>query len=102
MEKATPPEETGNWQYAKINYPFAQSQQTSPTRTRPAAAPKIAGKTTAGDVAWQIGDRIQHKNWGQGTVVKVNGQGEDAELDVAFKQEGIKRLLAEFAPIKKI
>ena len=102
LEKATPPEETSSWQYAKINYPFAQSQQTSPTRTRPAAAPKIAGKTTAGDVAWQIGDRIQHKNWGQGTVVKVNGQGEDAELDVAFKQEGIKRLLAEFAPIKKI
>ena len=102
LEKATPPEETGSWQYAKINYPFAQSHLTSPTRTRPAAAPKIAGKTTAGNVAWQIGDRIQHKKWGQGTVVKVNGQGEDAELDVAFKQEGIKRLLAEFAPIKKV
>ena len=43
-----------------------------------------------------------HKKWGQGAVVKVNGSGEDLELDIAFKEQGIKRLLAAFAPITKL
>ncbi|WP_369823828.1 hypothetical protein, partial [Lactobacillus sp. UMNPBX8] len=29
------------------------------------------------------------------------GSGEDMELDIAFKDQGIKRLLAAFAPITK-
>lgn len=51
---------------------------------------------------YAIGDKIQHKKWGIGTVVRVSGTKEDAELDVAFKEQGIKRLLAAFAPIEKI
>lgn len=43
-----------------------------------------------------------HKAWGKGVVVKVNGSGEDMELDIAFASQGVKRLLAAFAPIKKI
>ncbi|AVH75706.1 DNA helicase PcrA [Weissella koreensis] len=50
---------------------------------------------------WAVGDLVSHKKWGTGTVVKVNGLGEDMELDVAFASQGIKRLLAAFAPIKK-
>ncbi|QIL50858.1 DNA helicase PcrA [Weissella coleopterorum] len=52
-------------------------------------------------VSWSVGDLVTHKKWGTGTVVKVNGLGEDMELDVAFESQGIKRLLAAFAPIKK-
>ena len=43
-----------------------------------------------------------HKKWGQGTVVAVNGTGTDMELDIAFPNEGVRRLLASFAPIKKV
>ncbi|WP_066186263.1 MULTISPECIES: DNA helicase PcrA [Gracilibacillus] len=51
---------------------------------------------------WQIGDKASHTKWGQGTVVKVSGEGEDLELDIAFPAPvGIKRLLAKFAPITK-
>ena len=39
---------------------------------------------------------------GQGTVVKVNGSGNDMELDIAFPSQGVKRLLASFAPITKV
>lgn len=35
-------------------------------------------------------------------VTKVNGTGDDMELDIAFPAKGIKRLLAAFAPIKKV
>ncbi|WP_125566162.1 DNA helicase PcrA [Companilactobacillus insicii] len=65
------------------------------------SAQKASGAQGAENISWNIGDKVEHKKWGQGTVVKVNGSGKNAELDVAFDNEGIKRLLAEFAPIKK-
>lgn len=61
----------------------------------------VTAKTTgAQGKHWQLGQKVVHKAWGQGTIVKVNGSGEDMELDVAFENKGIKRLLAAFAPIK--
>ncbi|MGY3765160.1 DNA helicase PcrA [Vagococcus vulneris] len=52
--------------------------------------------------SWQAGDKAEHKIWGVGTVVKVSGDAKDTELDIAFPSQGIKRLLAAFAPIKKV
>ncbi|MGL5685152.1 MAG: DNA helicase PcrA [Vagococcus fluvialis] len=52
--------------------------------------------------AWKPGDKAEHKKWGVGTVVKVSGSSKDLELDIAFPQQGIKRLLAAFAPITKV
>ena len=52
--------------------------------------------------AWAPGDKANHKKWGKGTVVKVEGTGEAMELDIAFPAPtGIKRVLARFAPITK-
>lgn len=60
-------------------------------------------QTTGGEKQdWQVGDKANHKKWGIGTVVRVSGQAEELELDVAFPAPtGIKRLLAKFAPITK-
>ncbi|MBB6450799.1 DNA helicase-2/ATP-dependent DNA helicase PcrA [Geomicrobium halophilum] len=51
--------------------------------------------------SWQVGDKADHRKWGTGTVVAVNGEGENQELDIAFPEEGIKRLVAKFAPITR-
>lgn len=58
-------------------------------------------ETTAAGLSWQVGDKVEHKKWGVGTVVRVHGNQKDLELDVAFPSQGIKRLLAAFAPITK-
>ena len=50
---------------------------------------------------WKPGDKVKHKKWGLGTVVRVSGTSKDLELDVAFPSQGVKRLLAAFAPIEK-
>ncbi len=65
-------------------------------------APVTNTGTGADKVSWKTGDKVTHKKWGQGTVVKVSGTGTDMELDIAFPQEGVKRLLASFAPITKV
>ena len=64
----------------------------------------VPGKkeTSVAGVSWQVGDKVEHKKWGQGTVVRVGGSQKDLELDVAFPSQGIKRLLAAFAPITKV
>lgn len=52
---------------------------------------------------WRVGDKVNHKKWGIGTVVKMQGEGQDLELNIAFPAPtGVKRLLAQFAPITKI
>lgn len=46
-----------------------------------------------------VGDKVQHKKWGIGTVVEVAGD----ELNIAFPAPvGVKKLLAQFAPIEKV
>lgn len=65
--------------------------------------PQIASlQSTGGDkIEWKVGDKAIHGKWGTGVVVSVKGEGDDMELDIAFPNKGIKRLLAKFAPITK-
>ncbi|MGA8942526.1 MAG: DNA helicase PcrA [Thermoactinomyces sp.] len=52
---------------------------------------------------WQVGEKAKHRKWGVGTVVKVQGEGEDMELNIAFPAPvGVKKLLARYAPIEKV
>ncbi|WP_093137630.1 DNA helicase PcrA [Salinibacillus kushneri] len=88
-----------------------QTQKTSihsPSQHRTPDSPKRKAQTmgkasTGGEtIDWSSGDKVQHKKWGEGTVVKVQGSGDEMELDIAFPAPvGIKRLLARFAPITK-
>ncbi|RYG71379.1 DNA helicase PcrA [Lentibacillus lipolyticus] len=65
-------------------------------------ASKMQQTTGAESQTWSPGDKAEHKKWGVGTVVKVQGDGDSMELDIAFPAPtGIKRLLAKFAPITK-
>lgn len=81
--------------------PFANSDERARAQVY---TPKVkpAGAVGAEKKGWNIGDQVEHKSWGRGVVTKVNGKGEDMELDIAFSGKGIKRLLAAFAPIKKV
>lgn len=96
----------------RSNAPFTRLKQGHSTRlatTTTYAAKQthstkqVANQGTGAEKGnWQAGDKVMHKKWGQGTVVAVNGTGTDMELDIAFPNEGVRRLLASFAPIKKV
>jgi DNA helicase II / ATP-dependent DNA helicase PcrA len=79
----------------------ATTYQGRPVQTS-AVQKKEADTTGAEGVSWQAGDKVQHKKWGIGTVVSVTGSADDQELKVAFPEDGIKQLLAAFAPITKV
>ena len=48
-------------------------------------------------VAFSAGDRVRHKAFGEGTVVKVQPTGNDALLEIEFSQAGKKRLMMNTA-----
>lgn len=84
---------------------YRSQRRTKPHQYRDAGKrvkPITNNGTGADKVSWKTGDKVSHKKWGQGTVVKVSGSGNDMELDIAFPQQGVKRLLASFAPITKV
>lgn len=74
-----------------------------PSYQQPAQKAVSSKVETGGEASdWKAGDKVSHKKWGTGMVVRVSGSAKDVELDVAFTQQGVKRLLAAFAPIEKI
>ncbi len=62
------------------------------------AKPKVAPSSKSFDV----GERVSHNIFGDGTVLTVSSMGNDALLEVAFDNVGTKKLMANFAKIKKI
>ena len=49
-----------------------------------------------------VGDRIEHQRFGLGTVMAVEGMGENAKATVDFEIVGVKQLLLKFAKYKKV
>ena len=48
------------------------------------------------------GDRVQHDTFGLGTVVALEGAGENSVASIDFGTEGVKRLLLRYAPVEKL
>lgn len=71
-------------------------------KTTKAYTPQSSRQNRSGEHDFLTGDKIEHDKWGQGVVVSVRGQGEDAKLQIAFPAQGIKNLLAKYAPIKRV
>jgi DNA helicase-2/ATP-dependent DNA helicase PcrA len=61
-----------------------------------------ASNEATGFFDYAAGDKIEHKMWGAGEVVKVKKLKDDVEIDVVFESAGLKHLLVSFAPIRKI
>ena len=51
---------------------------------------------------WQVGDVAQHDKWGQGKVVDVQGSGPGTKVSIMFPNQGLRVLMAKFAPIKRV
>lgn len=93
---------TGNYGDAfKKRTTIGTIKKTSAVKKSPTRVIKNAG-VGAEKVDWKVGDKVTHKKWGIGTIVQIKGEKQDMQLNIAFPNDGIKQLLASFAPIEKI
>jgi DNA helicase-2/ATP-dependent DNA helicase PcrA len=67
---------------------------------RPAGQPAGAQRGAL-DLGLAPGDAVVHRQWGQGTVMSVSGQGDRAMAEVDFPGLGRKRLLLRYAPLSR-
>lgn len=72
---------------------------------RPASFAKQQVKPTAhflNDSAWKMGQKVWHEKFGQGTIINVEGSGEQTRLQIAFVANGIKWLIAKMAKLERV
>ncbi|MBQ2576882.1 MAG: hypothetical protein II566_06395 [Lachnospiraceae bacterium] len=48
------------------------------------------------------GDRVRHKKFGEGVVVKIADGGRDYEVTVDFEKAGVRKMFAAFAKLEKV
>ena len=63
--------------------------------------PVNRGESTPGMV-WKEGDSVLHKAFGTGVILSVTPMGNDSLLEIAFQKVGTKKLMANFARLKKL
>ncbi len=74
--------------------PVPVPAQPAPQPVRPAASAPKARKGIG------PGTEIQHPKYGRGTVLRREGDGEDAKLTVNFPRYGLKKLVEKYAGVK--
>lgn len=62
----------------------------------------VAGKPSLPKGSWQVGERLVHEHFGEGTVTHVFGSGSKITLAVKFRFGQQKVLDPRFAPIKRL
>ena len=66
--------------------------------SRPVTKPIIRNEVI---VDWKVGDTAIHSKWGNGKVVNVSGEGAGMKLTIEFPTQGVRVVMAKFAPVKK-
>ena len=119
--------DTGNWKIeegTQIPVQNTYSHAKEAFRARPFAsqfsASQSSGKTTgkqpfsslqkgsqilagkSGSLSYQVGDRVRHTKFGEGTVLEIKEGGRDYEVTVEFDSAGVRKMFAMFARLVKV
>jgi len=70
----------------------AQPKPAPPAPARSAARPRSGLRP---------GASVRHPKYGRGTVVRKEGEGDDAKLTVSFPGYGLKKLVARYAGLQQ-
>lgn len=60
------------------------------------------GNPKGGKLDYEVGDRVRHIKFGEGTVTAINAGGRDYEVTVDFDGLGTKKMFAAFARLQRI
>ena len=80
-----------------VAFPAAQPV----TGARPVASRSLPAAPPAPKKPARTGMVVEHPKYGTGTVVRREGDGEDAKITVSFPGYGLKKLVEKYAGLKK-
>jgi DNA helicase-2/ATP-dependent DNA helicase PcrA len=64
--------------------------------------PKLEVEAPTGKTGLKQGSRVRHPKYGEGTVFRREGEGDDAKITVQFQQHGVKKLVEKFAQLERL
>ncbi|WP_244267246.1 3'-5' exonuclease, partial [Sodalis-like endosymbiont of Proechinophthirus fluctus] len=76
--------------------------RTSITRPASQRQQRLGARLSENDSSFTIGQRVRHPKFGEGTVVNLEGIGEHSRLQIAFKGQGTKWLVAAYARLETV
>jgi DNA helicase-2/ATP-dependent DNA helicase PcrA len=89
-----------------IQHYFAERGKAAPASSPAAAPAPIAAPIRAAQPAprtkgFRAGTNIRHPKYGLGTILRREGDGDDAKLTVSFPGYGLKKLIEKYAGIQE-
>lgn len=101
----TLPNETNklHWTFSPAKTTFLGSSNVPPT-PQPVMRPVEKATSPIANAAWKSGDRVQHRVFGEGTVVRVyrDEVTENDKIEIAFDNVGTKTLLLTHAKLDRV
>ena len=85
------PDFSDSYSYRRPRTPYGKSSTTG-------TSPRVSGRQTSNDPL--IGARVRHSKYGLGTIIEVEGEGEDRKLTVSFQDYGAKKLIERYANLQ--
>jgi DNA helicase II / ATP-dependent DNA helicase PcrA len=70
------------------------------SRGKKFARPKIEVEQSSGKRGFRPGQKVKHPKYGEGTVYRREGDGEDAKITVQFPRFGLKKLVEKYAQLE--
>jgi DNA helicase-2/ATP-dependent DNA helicase PcrA len=64
--------------------------------------PKLEVPAPEGRRGFRPGQKVRHPKYGEGTVYKREGEGEDAKITVQFLRFGLKKLVEKYAQLERV
>ncbi len=80
----------------RIAYHFEDNGNTVKIEKSYTSAPKTESTN------YKVGDTVSHRVFGNGTVLRATAMSGDTLLEIAFEKVGTKKLMANFAKLKKV
>jgi len=68
----------------------------------PSAAAKAAPGRKSSGGKWTMGTRIRHPRFGNGTILRTEGEGDDLKLTISFMSHGLKKMIAKYAELEVV
>jgi DNA helicase II / ATP-dependent DNA helicase PcrA len=66
------------------------------------AAKILAKKAHHSDVLWRVGQMVSHAKFGQGSIMALEGTGNDARAKINFSVVGVKVLILNLAKLERV
>ena len=102
LEKRNIPRGYGYSERSQVQREFAFRAQSGQSLKKPVAPPAAPKPKTAGKPQFSVGDRVRHKAFGDGKLIKMTPMGNDYLIEIEFDSGPVKKLMLRAAALHMV